>query len=95
MRELGLTTSHDLIVMARCLSLTDAFWMKWADEAITWDDVSLYRNPLTTRLRAPPSTAWARVWCSSAIPRTAPIPLAGTPFRYGERIFLVVEFSQR
>ncbi len=45
MRELGLTIRHDLIVMARCLSLTDAFWMKRADEAITWDDVSLYRNP--------------------------------------------------
>ena len=26
-------------------SLTDAFWRKRADEAITWDNVSLYRNP--------------------------------------------------
>ena len=45
MRELGLTTRHDFIATARCLSLTDTFWMKRADEAITWDEVSLYRNP--------------------------------------------------
>ena len=45
MRELGLTTRHDFIGMARCLSLTDTFWMKRADEELTWEDVSLYRNP--------------------------------------------------
>ena len=45
MRELGLTTRHDFIAMARCLSLTDTFWMKRTDEAVTWDEVSLYRNP--------------------------------------------------
>lgn len=45
MRELGMTTRHDFIDMARCLSLTDTFWMKRADEELTWDDVSLYRNP--------------------------------------------------
>ena len=45
MRELGLTTRHDFIGMARCLSLTDTFWMKRSDEDLTWDDVSLYRNP--------------------------------------------------
>lgn len=45
MRELGLTTRRDFIGMARCLSLTDTFWMKRADEDIAWDDVSLYRNP--------------------------------------------------
>lgn len=45
MRELGLTTRHDFIAMARCLSLTDTFWMKRADEDISWNDVSLYRNP--------------------------------------------------
>lgn len=45
MRELGLTTRHDFIAMARCLSLTDTFWMKRADEDINWNDVSLYRNP--------------------------------------------------
>ena len=45
MRELGLTTRHDFIGMARCLSLTDTFWMKRADEDLTWNDVSLYRNP--------------------------------------------------
>lgn len=45
MRELGLTTRHDFIGMIRCLSLTDTFWMKREDEALTWDDVSLYRNP--------------------------------------------------
>lgn len=45
MRELGLTTRHDFIAMARCLSLTDTFWMKRADEDVSWSDVSLYRNP--------------------------------------------------
>lgn len=45
MRELGLTTRHDFIAMARCLSLTDTFWMKRADEDITWNEVSLYQNP--------------------------------------------------
>lgn len=45
MRELGLNTRHDFIGMARCLSLTDTFWMKREDEGISWDDVSLYRNP--------------------------------------------------
>lgn len=45
MRELGLTTRHDFIGMARCLSLTDTFWMKRDDEELSWSDVSLYRNP--------------------------------------------------
>lgn len=45
MRELGLTTRHNFIGMIHCLSLTDTFWMKREDEALTWDDVSLYRNP--------------------------------------------------
>ena len=45
MRELGLNTRHDFIGMVRCLSLTDTFWMKRADEDIAWEDVSLYRNP--------------------------------------------------
>lgn len=45
MRELGLTTRRDFIATARCLALTDTFWMKRADEGISWNDVSLYRNP--------------------------------------------------
>ncbi len=45
MRELGLNTRHDFIGMARCLSLTDTFWMKREDEDISWSDVSLYSNP--------------------------------------------------
>ena len=45
MRKLGLTTRHDFIGTVRCLSLTDIFWMKREDEALTWNDVSLYRNP--------------------------------------------------
>ena len=36
---------HDLIGMVRCLSLTDTFWMKRADEDLAWERVSLYRNP--------------------------------------------------
>ncbi len=45
MRELGLNTRHDFIGVARCLSLADTFWMKRADEDLSWADVSLYRNP--------------------------------------------------
>ena len=45
MRELGMNTRHDFIGMVRCLSLTDTFWMKRADEELSWQDVSLYRNP--------------------------------------------------
>ena len=45
MREIGLNTRHDLISMVRCTSLTDTFWMKREDDPLTWDDVSLYRNP--------------------------------------------------
>lgn len=45
MRELGLTTRRDFIAMARCLSLTDTFWMRRADEDVAWNNVSLYRNP--------------------------------------------------
>ena len=45
MREIGMTTRHDFIGMARCLSLTDTFWMKRENEALKWDDVSLYKNP--------------------------------------------------
>ena len=45
MRELGLNTRHDFIGMARCLSLTDTFWMKREDEGLSWSDVSLYSNP--------------------------------------------------
>ena len=44
MRELGLTTRHNFIGMIHCLSLTDTFWMKREDEALTWDDVSFYRD---------------------------------------------------
>ena len=45
MRELGMHTRRDFIGMARCLSLTDTFWVKRADEDICWADVSLYQNP--------------------------------------------------
>ncbi|MCQ2751655.1 MAG: hypothetical protein MJ189_00900 [Coriobacteriales bacterium] len=45
LRELGMNTRHDFVGMARCLSLTDTFWMKREEEDISWDNVSLYRNP--------------------------------------------------
>ncbi|MBP3222944.1 MAG: hypothetical protein J6M18_03350 [Actinomycetaceae bacterium] len=45
MRQLGLDDRHNFIGMVRCLSLTDTFWMKPEDENLTWNDVSLYRNP--------------------------------------------------
>ena len=45
MRDMGMTTRHDFIAMARCLSLTDTFWMKREDEDLKWDNVSLYKNP--------------------------------------------------
>ena len=45
MRDIGMTTRHDFIGMARCLSLTDTFWMKREDENLKWENVSLYQNP--------------------------------------------------
>lgn len=45
MRELGMTNRHAFIGMARCLSLTDTFWMKRSDEDLHWNDVSLFANP--------------------------------------------------
>lgn len=45
MIELGINDRHNFIDMARCLSLTDTFWMKRADEELSWSEVSLYRNP--------------------------------------------------
>ena len=45
MRDIGMTTRHDFIGMARCLSLTDTFWMKREDEDLEWKNVSLYNNP--------------------------------------------------
>lgn len=45
LRKLDMIDRHNFISMARCLSLTDTFWMKRADEDLKWDDVSLYQNP--------------------------------------------------
>ena len=45
MRALGLITRHDFVNAVHCLSLTDTFWMKRADEELSWEEVSLYRNP--------------------------------------------------
>ncbi len=45
MHDMGMTTRKDFIAMARCLSLTDTFWMKRENEDLKWDNVSLYQNP--------------------------------------------------
>lgn len=45
LHELGMTDRHSFIGMARCLSLSDSFWMKPANEELTWDEVSLFSNP--------------------------------------------------
>ncbi|MFR3452386.1 MAG: hypothetical protein ACLTSX_13370 [Collinsella sp.] len=58
MRELGLTTRHDFISMARCLALTDTFWMKRADEDISFGTTCRCTAILSTTLSlALPSTA--------------------------------------
>ena len=45
MREWGFDRKSGFIEMTNALSLTDTFWMKRADSGMTWDRVSLYRNP--------------------------------------------------
>ena len=36
---------EDNLDVAHALSLNDTFWIKKADSALCWKDVSLYRNP--------------------------------------------------
>lgn len=44
MHELGMDNRRGFIDMARCVSLTDTFWMKRASSELAWEDVSLYAN---------------------------------------------------
>ena len=45
MRAWGLIDRPAFIDFTHCASLMDAFWMKRTDSPLTWEDVSLYRNP--------------------------------------------------
>ena len=44
MAELGIDNRKGFVDMVRCVSLTDTFWMRRDDSALTWKDVSLYEN---------------------------------------------------
>ena len=41
----GSNTLSGFIKLTHCLSINDTLWVKSSEEDITWDDVSLYRNP--------------------------------------------------
>lgn len=45
LREYGCETLEGYLDVAHALSLNDTFWVKRADSALCWADVSLYRNP--------------------------------------------------
>lgn len=45
MRAAKLINRQNFVEQTHCLALTDTFWMKRADEDISWDEVSLYHNP--------------------------------------------------
>lgn len=45
LREYGCDTMEGYLDVAHALSLNDTFWVKKADSALCWKDVSLYRNP--------------------------------------------------
>lgn len=45
LREYGCDTLEGYLDVAHALSLNDTFWVKKADSALCWKDVSLYRNP--------------------------------------------------
>lgn len=45
LREYGCDTLEGYLDVAHALSLNDTFWVKKADSALCWNDVSLYRNP--------------------------------------------------
>ncbi len=92
MRELGLNTRHDFIGMARCLSLTDTFWMKPANEEISWDDVSLYRNPfddVIARIAFDGTGMYGRQNSPTSPEYATSGSFAKCWIREGERIFLL------
>lgn len=45
MKKCGCFTLTGFIDMTRCASLTDSFWVKKADDPLSWDEVNLYKNP--------------------------------------------------
>lgn len=45
LREYGCDTLEGYLDVAHALSLNDTLWVKKADSALCWKDVSLYRNP--------------------------------------------------
>lgn len=52
LRILGIRSRVDLIDRTACLSATDCWWMKPADSDTTWNQVSVYRNPLDEQVAA-------------------------------------------
>lgn len=45
LREYGCETLEGYLNVAHALSLNDTFWVKPAESPLTWEEVSLYRNP--------------------------------------------------
>lgn len=45
LREYGCETLEGYLDVTHALSLNDTFWVRQADSALSWSDVSLYRNP--------------------------------------------------
>lgn len=44
MKTCGCDTIEGFIRVIHCTSINDTLWVKREDEAVTWNDVSLYRN---------------------------------------------------
>lgn len=45
MKTCGCYKKSGFIAMTRCASLTDSFWVKRADDPLSWAQVNLYENP--------------------------------------------------
>ena len=52
LREYGCDTLEGYLNVAHALSLNDTFWVKKADSALRWSDVSLYSNPFNEVISA-------------------------------------------
>lgn len=69
LREYGCDTLEGYLDVAHALSLNDTFWVKKADSALCWKDVSLYRNPFNEVIS---EAAFDGSFSSSAFSSTSP-----------------------
>lgn len=49
-KQLGITEPEDILTITKGISLNDTFWVKRAEENITWDRVSPYTNHLNKNI---------------------------------------------